>query len=102
MKKKLRLYCGLLAVVLVLGTAVTAVSAAGVLYGDINGDGKISITDMLALKSHLLNKEQLTGCYADAANINGDSGISITDFIKIKSHLLNKELIAPAAPNSNT
>ena len=66
-----------------------------VVTGDTNGDGAISITDMIAVKAHILGKSNLTGVYADAANTNGDSGISITDFIQIKAKILGKgEIIA--------
>jgi len=66
-----------------------------VVSGDTNGDGKISITDMIIVKSHILKKEKLTGAIALAADLNGDDGISITDFIRIKGHILGKEQVAP-------
>lgn len=61
-----------------------------IVTGDTNGDGAISVTDMIAIKAHILNKSTLTGVYATAANTNGDSGISITDFIQIKAKILGK------------
>ena len=73
-----------------------------IVTGDTNGDGKISITDMIALKAHLLNKESLSGANAKAADVagstdGGDGKVSITDFIKVKAHLLNKETISGVA-----
>ena len=61
-----------------------------IVTGDTNGDGTISVTDMIAIKAHILNKSTLTGVYATAANTNGDSGISITDFIQVKAKILGK------------
>jgi len=61
-----------------------------IVTGDTNGDGSISVTDMIAIKAHILNKSTLTGVYATAANTNGDSGISITDFIQVKAKILGK------------
>ena len=66
-----------------------------VVTGDVNGDGGISITDMLAIKSKILKKSELSGCYAQAADTNGDGNLSITDFIQIKSHILKKSTIIP-------
>ena len=66
-----------------------------VVKGDVNGDGKISITDMLLVKSHLLNKTNLTDPYFNAADINGDGNTTITDFIQIKAFLLGKGFIVP-------
>ncbi|MBE5887360.1 MAG: hypothetical protein E7283_00830 [Lachnospiraceae bacterium] len=69
-----------------------------IVTGDTNGDGKISITDMIAVKAHLLKKELLTGASEKAADVagstdGGDGKVSITDFIKVKAHLLKKETV---------
>jgi beta-galactosidase len=64
-----------------------------IVSGDVNGDGKITITDMLLVKSHLLNKSKLTDAYLRAADINGDYKQTITDFIQIKAFLLGKGMI---------
>ena len=66
-----------------------------VVTGDVNGDGSITISDMLLVKSHILNKTALEGIYAQAADTNGDHTISITDFIQIKAHILGKSQITP-------
>ncbi len=68
-----------------------------VVSGDINGDGKVSLTDFVQQKSHLLKKTLLQGLNALAADVNGDDQISLTDFVKIKAHLLGKESIKPQA-----
>lgn len=68
-----------------------------VVTGDTNGDGNITITDMLAVKSHLLKKSTLSGAAAKAADTSGDKAISITDFIQIKAHILSKDKIQPRA-----
>ena len=65
-----------------------------VVTGDTNGDGKITVTDMIAVKSHLLNKSALSGAAAKAGDANNDNGISITDFIRIKAHILGKSSVA--------
>jgi len=61
-----------------------------VVTGDTNGDGNISITDMISVKADLLKKSQLSGAYSQAADTNGDNAISITDFIQLKAHILGK------------
>ena len=68
-----------------------------VVTGDVNGDGNITITDMLAVKSHLLKKSILSGAQAKAADTSGDKAISITDFIQIKAHILGKDKTQPRA-----
>lgn len=89
----------------VVGTGMKAVLMDGsekvkeyqiVVTGDTNGDGKINITDMIAVKAHILKKETLTGASAKAADVNSsgaDGKINITDFIRIKAHILKKDTI---------
>ena len=64
-----------------------------IVTGDTNGDGNITVTDMIAIKAHILKKSTLSGAYATAADTNGDNGISITDFIQVKAKILGKGTI---------
>jgi len=66
-----------------------------VVAGDVNGDGKITVTDMIAIKSHVLKKSTLENAYGTAADVSGDKAISITDFIQIKAHILGKSQVQP-------
>lgn len=74
---------------LINGTSVKATYTV-VVTGDINGDGGISITDMVSAKSQLLGKTKLSGAYLTAADTNGDGAVSITDFVQIKAKILGK------------
>ena len=69
------------------------ITVVDITRGDANNDGKITITDMLAVKSHILGKSSLTGNVAMAADTNKDGKITITDFIQIKAHILGKSTI---------
>lgn len=60
--------------------------------GDVNGDGKVSVTDMLSVKSDILGKNEIEiSSSMLAADVSGDGKISITDFLKIKAIILGKE-----------
>ena len=59
-----------------------------IIFGDTNGDGKISAQDFAKVKSHLLGANLLSGVSLGAADTNKDSKISAQDFAKIKSHIL--------------
>lgn len=66
-----------------------------IVSGDTNGDGKATITDMLAVKSHLLKKSTLSTTAKKGADTSGDGALSITDFIQIKAYILKKGKIQP-------
>ena len=68
-----------------------------IVTGDLNGDGEVTITDMLKLKSAVLG-EKLSDTAAAAADINYDGKVTITDFLKAKACLLGLESIAPGWP----
>jgi uncharacterized repeat protein (TIGR02543 family) len=68
-----------------------------IVTGDVNGDGKITLTDYILMKSHILETSQLAGAFSKAGDINGDSRISLTDYVKMKSHLLDIEKIVAIA-----
>ncbi len=70
-------------------------SVTVVVTGDVSGDGKITITDMLAVKAHVLKKTLLTGVYLTAGDTSGDGSVTITDFIQIKAYILGKGPITP-------
>ncbi len=63
-----------------------------VVAGDINGDGRISITDMLAVKSHILGISALENAQALAADLSADGKITITDFVRVKAQILGKDM----------
>lgn len=60
-----------------------------VIYGDIDGDGKIRINDLVSMQKHLLNKSG----YTNADDANRDGRYSIDDLVKIQRHLLHTETI---------
>ncbi len=66
-----------------------------VVTGDVSGDGKVTITDMLAIKSHLLGKSMLQNAYAKAGDTNGDGNVTITDFLQLKAKILGKGTVTP-------
>ena len=62
-----------------------------VITGDINKDGRISITDLAKLKLHIIEKDVLQDYSYLAADINGDDRVSITDLAKLKKLIIGIE-----------
>jgi len=64
-----------------------------VIYGDVDGNGIINITDLAAIKAHLLDIFVLSGANLEAGDIFTTGSISISDLVAIKKHLLAIQFI---------
>ena len=62
-----------------------------VIYGDTNGDGKISTIDYSKIKAHIRDTLKLEGVYASAADTSKDGKISTIDYSKVKAHIRNTQ-----------
>lgn len=60
-----------------------------VVYGDINGDGKISNVDLVLMQKQILGIEKQSGCYLEAANTSKDGGVTNKDLVILQKHILN-------------
>ena len=58
-----------------------------VMVGDSNGDGKISITDAVAIVNYILNKPS-SSFAVKAADVNMDAKVTITDAVAIVNKIL--------------
>lgn len=67
---------------------VPADSLTLVVQADCSGDGNFSVTDMLMVKSLLLNQREFTKAQSAAADVNCDGSVTITDFLQMKSNVL--------------
>lgn len=59
-----------------------------VIYGDVNGDGSISLADMVMIQRQLLNIKKLQGPYFAAMDVNHDTTCSLADMVVIQRSLL--------------
>lgn len=66
-----------------------------IIYGDLNGDSKISPLDLLALRKHLLKEKLLNDAYFEAGKLNNKNSDSLTplDLLALRNHLLEIKLI---------
>ena len=60
------------------------------LIGDINGDGKITISDVAKTTSHIRGKVLLEDYDFAVADINGDGKVTVSDKAKINAHMRGK------------
>lgn len=78
---------------LVTGDTITinngsrAISYQIAINGDTNGDGKVTASDYVKVKNHIMGTG-LQGVYQLAADANGDGKISASDYVKIKNYIM--------------
>ena len=64
------------------------------IYGDVNGDGKISSLDYTLIKNHIMDVRKIKGNVVEkAADVNGDEKISSLDYTLIKNHIMEIKMI---------
>ena len=52
--------------------------------GDVNGDGKVSMTDYLQIKERIIKNKVLDTPNEYACDVNGDGKITMTDYLRLK------------------
>ncbi len=61
---------------------------AVLLFGDVNGDGNLRMSDMIKVRNHILGTGTLEGINLAAADCNHDGNIRMSDMIKIRNEIL--------------
>lgn len=64
-----------------------------VLYGDVNGDGKISSVDYIMVKNHIMDVSKLGELEMLFADANKDGKVNSADYIAIKNHIMEVKSI---------
>ena len=64
-----------------------------VIYGDVNGDGKIAATDYVAIKNHIMDTKKLDEFEKICADVNRDGKVAATDYVAIKNHIMDVKKI---------
>ena len=73
------------------------------LVGDIDNDGKVSLSDYTLIRKHLIKKSLLTGERLERANVDGKGGVTASDYIAVRKIILSKtETYVHKSGKSNT
>ena len=62
-----------------------------IVSGDLNGNGELTVTDLLMLKRYIVQLEQPNGYQGMAADLNDDDRISVTDLLMVKRKIVGLE-----------
>lgn len=60
------------------------------IYGDTNGDGKISAADYVKVRQELIKGNMISGIFMDAADVSRDGKVSAADYVRIRQYLLGR------------
>ena len=79
-----------------VGTGTTVTIQSGnmvesysiVIYGDVDGNGKITAVDYVLVKNHIMGTNRLNGAAYKAADVNRDGSISAVDYVNIKNYIM--------------
>ena len=64
--------------------------APPIIPGDVNGDGVVNVTDIVATVNYIMEKPS-DGFNKEAADLNGDGEINVTDIVKMVSIIMSGE-----------
>jgi beta-N-acetylglucosaminidase len=67
-----------------------------VVYGDVSGDGNITVLDLLKVQKHILGSSKFSesSSYFTAADVSKDSNVTVLDLLKIQKHILGSTKIS--------
>ena len=74
-------------------TANIKVTKKPLLLGDVNQDGNINITDIIAVAMHIKGYKLLHSRELLTADVNGSNDINVTDMLAIAAHIKKRKLI---------
>jgi hypothetical protein len=85
------------------GTMLSAgdLTAYVIIKGDTDGNGEVSSTDYLQIKSHFIGKIVLEGFQLLAADANDSGSLDSTDYLQIKSYFLGDFNLYPENNNES-
>lgn len=59
--------------------------------GDLNGDGRVTVTDIVGLRGIIMNNEEPEKQVFDAGDLNKDGRLTVTDIVAIRGLIMNQD-----------
>lgn len=78
------------AVTTTVAETTTTIAIAEAVKGDVDENGSVTASDIVALMQALIGKIELSDIQMKSADMNGDGKLSIIDLIKLKNFILEK------------
>lgn len=64
-----------------------------VIYGDVNGDGRVNAQDLLTIQKNNIRIATLTGAHYTAADVNRDGRVNAQDLLVVQKHNIRLQTI---------
>lgn len=62
----------------------------GIMIGDINQDGQITVVDIIYLRNLIMERMELTPLLFELSDVNGDGRLTITDIVGLRNIIMNR------------
>lgn len=63
----------------------------GVIPGDVTGDGKVNLTDLVRLRKYLAGMDVIIE--ADAGDVTGDGTVGLADLVRLRKYLAGMDVV---------
>lgn len=78
---------------LVISNGTTTKSYKIVIYGDNNGDGKVSVVDLLRVQKDILGSSSMSTYDKKASDTNKDGKVDVVDLLRVQKQILGNDVI---------
>ena len=66
---------------------------AVVIKGDVNGDGRITVSDYALVRLHILGLKTASGAYLEACDVNDNGSVNVMDYTDIRLDILGSQRV---------
>ena len=74
-------------------TSATTTTAPSVVYGDFNGDGRVTNVDLVTISQHLVGDIQLSGANLQSADVTNDGKVDVADLALMKQFIMGDYVV---------
>ncbi|MDO5559971.1 MAG: cellulase family glycosylhydrolase [Oscillospiraceae bacterium] len=79
-------------------TTTTVVPPEELIYGDVNGDGVVEMTDLTMVSQNLIGDIEFTEKQILLADVNGDGGYNLADLGHLKQYVMKEKVVLGPQP----
>jgi len=74
-------------------TTTTVTTLPSIVYGDFNGDGRVTNVDLVTISQHLVGDIQLSGANLQSADVTNDGKVDVADLALMKQFIMGDYVV---------